>query len=144
MEYKNIIRNTFNHKNNEDGSQLKIILGSSAIKEGVTLLRVQEVHILEPYWNWNRILQVMGRGIRYCSHKDVPNKKQLVKVYIYLAYHPSLKKSVDERIMEMAINKKQIGMQFEYALQEAAVDCELFSNANNDANDPENKIMCDI
>jgi hypothetical protein len=130
MKYREEIKAIFNKKENKNGSNLKIIIGTSAIKEGVSLLRVKEVHIIEPYWNFSRLEQVMGRAIRFCSHKDVVKSEQLVKVYIYLATHPSLKKSVDEKIMEMAFKKKLISLAFEKALKEAAIDCELFSNAN--------------
>ena len=46
INYKDNIRDTFNLKKNEDGSFIKVILGSPAIKEGVSLLRVRQVHIL--------------------------------------------------------------------------------------------------
>uniref|UniRef100_A0A6C0CB90 Uncharacterized protein n=1 Tax=viral metagenome TaxID=1070528 RepID=A0A6C0CB90_9ZZZZ len=83
----------------------------------------------------------MGRANRYCSHKDVIREKQLVKIYIYLAVHPSLKISVDQIIMEMALNKKMINIKFERALKEAAIDCALFRYGNIDEND--SPIECD-
>lgn len=137
IRYKEELKTVFNNKNNEDGSKIKIILGSSAIKEGVSLLRVQQVHIMESYWNNSRLNQVIGRAIRFCSHKDVVPEKRLVKVYIYLATHPKLKMSVDQKIMQMAFTKQYINSQFEKALKEAAVDCQLFKNAN------EPEIVCD-
>lgn len=127
---KEEIKVVFNNKNNESGSQIKVILGSPSIKEGVSLLRVQEVHIIEPYWNMSRINQIIGRAIRFCSHKDVPEEKQLVKVYIYLAILSVKKRSIDQHIMRMAVVKDHINSQFEKALKEAAIDCELFKNAN--------------
>ena len=45
-EKKELIKDFFNKKENEDGSMLKVLLGSPAIKEGVSLLRVKQVHIL--------------------------------------------------------------------------------------------------
>jgi hypothetical protein len=83
----------------------------------------------------------MGRAIRFCSHKDVPPEKQLVKVYIYLATHPTLKLSIDERIMQLAIQKEDINQPFKKALKEAAIDCALFLNAN--LTDDEN-FTCDV
>lgn len=129
-ETKEEIKAVFNNINNVDGSKIKIILGSPSIKEGVNLLRVQEVHILEPYWNTSRLDQIIGRAIRFCSHKDVPIENQVVNVYIYLSVHPNIKLSVDEYIMKMAFVKQQINKQFELALKEAAVDCHLFKSAN--------------
>lgn len=137
-EYKENIKTIFNKKENKDGSLIKIIIGSSSIKEGVTLLRVQEVHIIEPYWNWSRMEQIMGRAIRFCSHKDVERAKRLVKVYIYLSTHPNIRMSIDEKIMQIAIKKQQINLVFEKSLKEAAVDCTLFKNGNG------NDIVCDV
>ena len=64
--------------------------------------------------------QIIGRAIRFCSHKDVPYSKQLVKVYIYMATHSKIKKSIDQHIMSMAIQKRIINSKFENALKEAS------------------------
>lgn len=140
--FKEEIKTVFNNKNNVDGSQIKIILGSPAIKEGVSLLRVQQVHLIDVYWNTSKSAQIIGRAIRFCSHKDMPYDKQLVKVYMYLAVHPKIKVSIDEHIMNMAINKERINSSFEKALKEAAIDCELFKNAN--VYPGEEDIVCEV
>jgi hypothetical protein len=137
-EYKEDIKAIFNKKENKDGNMIKVIIGSSSIKEGVSFLRVQEVHLLEQYWNWSRMDQIMGRAIRFCSHKDVEPDKRLVKVYMYLATHPELPMSIDEKILQIAIRKQKINLAFERAMKEAAVDCTLFKNGNDD------DIVCDI
>ena len=139
--YKEEVRAVFNNKNNVDGSQIKVVLGSSAIKEGVSLQRLAEIHIIDVYWNFSRMNQIIGRGIRFCSHKDVPYRKQQVNVYIYLAVHPDIKISIDEYILKMALNKELINKQFERALKESGVDCQLFKNANNRSGD---EIVCEI
>jgi hypothetical protein len=138
---KEEIKYVFNQKDNEDGSKIKIMLGSPSIKEGVSLLRVEQVHILEPYWNMSRIEQIIGRAIRFCSHKDVPKRKQLVKVYLYLATHPNEKNSIDEYIWSLAKHKDKLIEQFEHALKENAIDCELF-HARNDFKTDEKHIKC--
>lgn len=136
------IKDVFNSKINENGSKIKIILGSPAIKEGVSLLRVKQVHILEPYWNMSRIEQVIGRAIRFCSHKDVDSDKRYVKVYIYLATPPTeiidkekeIKNkydksiTIDEHIYNMAKTKKKLSQQFETVVKEAAIDYNLFQD----------------
>ena len=133
--YKDLVRVIFNSKKNIDGSQIKIILGSPSIREGVSLLRLSEIHILEPYWNMSRIEQVMGRGIRFCSHADLPIRERHVNVYIYISIHKSLVESVDQTILNIALRKKILNKKFESMLKEAAIDCELFSNANISIND---------
>lgn len=142
LPYKEEIKAVFNNKNNEDGSKIKIILASPAAREGVSFLRIEQVHIMEPYWNMSRLMQIMGRAIRFCSHKDLPSDKRLVKVYIYLATHPNVGKSIDEKIMKMALQKQYISSVFEKAMKEAAIDCELFYNANVDPKDEE-KLVCE-
>lgn len=127
---KEEIKVVFNKRQNVDGSLIKIILGSPSIKEGVSLLRVKQVHILEPYWNNSRIAQVIGRANRFCSHKDLPEKDQFVEAYIYAAVHPKEKLSIDQYIIKMANQKLKVNSYFETALKEAAIDCSLFKNAN--------------
>ncbi|RYX78577.1 hypothetical protein EON71_01055 [bacterium] len=139
---KEEVKSVFNRYDNRDGSSIKIILGSPSIKEGISLLRVQEVHLMETYWNQSRNFQIIGRAIRFCSHKDMPIEKRLVKVYIYLATHPEIKKTIDEHILKMAIDKQLINLEFEKALKESAIDCELFKNANVYKNDED--IKCEI
>jgi len=129
-EVKERLKEVFNKKNNMDGSKIKLFLGTPAIREGVSLLRVQQVHVLEPYWNMSRLMQVIGRAVRYCSHKDVPRDMRLVEVFIYLSVHPNDKLTIDKRILTMAFNKDKVIKQFEKALKEAAVDCTLFKERN--------------
>jgi hypothetical protein len=126
-EKKELIKDFFNKKENEDGSMLKVLLGSPAIKEGVSLLRVKQVHILEPYWNMSRLEQIIGRAIRFCSHKDVPLQEREVKVYIYIATGlKSTELTVDKHIMSLCFKKKELTDQFETVMREMAVDRYLF------------------
>jgi superfamily II DNA or RNA helicase len=139
--YKEEIKYTFNTKN----SPLHILIGSPAIKEGVSLKRVRQVHILEPYWNYARIAQIMGRAIRYCSHADLPRSEQHVDIFMYIAVRPNEssysqkedileRMSVDRYIQYLADVKKGLIDQFEQCLKETAVDCEL--------NKALNKVKC--
>lgn len=129
-EKKENIKKIFNDTNNKDGSKIRIILGSPSIKEGVSLLNVKIVHLIEPYWNNSRIEQVVGRAIRFCAHKNLPREERNVKVYIYIACSQYIKQTVDEYIYELAKKKIVLNNLFNKAIKEAAIDCELFKNAN--------------
>lgn len=140
------IRNIFNKVSNTDGSHIKIILGSPSMKEGVSLFRVKQVHILEPYWNQSRIDQIIGRAVRFCSHKDLPEEERYVEVFVYIATHPDISISVDEHIQKLALKKHELNSEFDKALKEAAIDCKLFKNANMDLDEhgkPINNYECD-
>lgn len=47
---------------------LCILMGTAAAAEGLNLMNVRHIHIVEPHWNPARHDQVIGRGIRLCSH----------------------------------------------------------------------------
>lgn len=141
MTQREEIKAVYNRDENINGSKLKIILGSSAIKEGVTLLNVKHVHIMEPYWNYSRIEQIIGRAVRFCSHKGIPSEERIVNVFIYVATHPNEIETVDQYIAKLAIKKDRLISQFEMALKEVAIDCSLFKNANDTKDE---KIKCDL
>ena len=127
LENKEMIKDIFNQKDNEKGCLIKIILGSPAMKEGVSLLRVNSVHILEPYWNTSRLDQVIGRAVRFCSHKDVDKDKRIVKIYLYLACSPKNESTVDQHIYKMALEKESLINKFYDILKKNAVDYYLFN-----------------
>jgi hypothetical protein len=128
QDVKENILSQFNDKNNQNGTKIKILLGSPSIKEGVSLFRVREVHILEPHWNMSRLQQVIGRAIRFCSHKDVSPLRRVVRIFLYTS-KPSnghRKIAIDEYILNMAKKKEDIIGQFEKILQESAIDRLLY------------------
>ena len=153
---KEEIRAVFNMKNNLNGSKIKIILGSPSIREGVSLTAVRQVHVLEPYWNQSRLDQVIGRASRFCSHKDLDDKKRNVKVYIYVSVPPNYNKqsrqsnsdvsnqiqTVDQYIQQLSVEKDKIIKTFEKAIKEVAVDCNINKKAN--VYDGEEDIICDV
>ena len=61
---------------------------SSAGAEGLSLNNVRQVHILEPYWNYVRMRQVLGRAIRMRSHITLDRKDQNVEQYLYTSFLP--------------------------------------------------------
>jgi len=64
---------------------LCLVMASSAGAEGITLLNVRRVHILEPHWNPARHDQVIGRAVRICSPAGLPQDQRTVKVSFYVS-----------------------------------------------------------
>ena len=139
---KEEIKSVFNTKENADGSKLSLMLGSPSVKEGVSFKRVRQVHILEPYWNMSRVLQIIGRAIRFCSHNDLPKVDRNVEVFLYLATQPG-EKTIDQYIWSLAKKKNEIIGEFEKSLKEVAVDCKLFYHRNVYPSD-EDKLKCTV
>ena len=69
--------------NNNDGSIVKVVLLSQAGGQGLDFSNVRQVHILEPWYNMNRAEQVIGRGVRSCSHKSLPFAKHNVQIFLH-------------------------------------------------------------
>lgn len=64
--------------------RLCIFMASSAGAEGITLKKVRNVYIMEPYWTPGRIEQVIGRAIRINSHEALPEEDRTVTVKLYM------------------------------------------------------------
>lgn len=135
-DYKDYIKKITNDIKNINGKQLKIILGSPSIKEGVSFKRLEQVHILEPYWNLSRLSQIIGRASRFCSHYDLPKENRFVNVYLYIASSPKGEETIDEYIYYLAKEKQKIIIQFENLMKRNAIDCLLNYHAN------ENQLEC--
>jgi superfamily II DNA or RNA helicase len=123
----------FNQITNKDGSIIRVILISPAGAEGISLMNVRQVHVMEPYWNEVRIEQLIGRAVRQCSHKALPMEDRKVDIYRYLATRSSNltdKETTDQKIFALAKNKSDLIGTFLSTLKEVAVDCDLFKNHN--------------
>jgi hypothetical protein len=123
--------NDFNNIKNIDGSVCKIIMISPAGAEGLSLRNVRQVHLLEPYWHEVRMLQMIGRAIRACYHKDLPMKDRHVDIYRYKSIRTKkVKETTDQYIENVARSKQGLIESFYDTLKEVAIDCELFKAHN--------------
>lgn len=137
FENRVVVKNMFNNSDNIRGEKCKIILLSPSATEGIQLRDIRQEHIMEPYWTEVRISQVIGRGIRQCSHKDLPMNERIVTVYRYKVVKPEIldtddteKLSTDQLVEDMAKAKDNLIQSFLFAMREAAVDCDLFKTHN--------------
>ena len=87
---------------NKFGESIQVMIISGAGAEGISLTCVRQVHILEPWYNINRIEQILGRGVRTCSHKDLPFNERNVKIYM----HGSLLSDTKVETVDLLIYRK--------------------------------------
>jgi len=120
---------------NKDGKNVTVVLISQTGAEGLDLKFIRQVHILEPWYNMNRIEQIIGRAVRTCSHRDLPFAKRNVEIYLYA----SLNEAGDEPVVETAdlylyrlaeVKAIQIG-KISRVIKEISVDCILNKSQNN-------------
>jgi hypothetical protein len=71
--------------NNNMGELIKVFMITASGAEGLDLKNTRFVHLMEPFWNFVRIEQVIGRAVRICSHKNLPEEYKTVNAFIYLS-----------------------------------------------------------
>jgi hypothetical protein len=118
--------------NNKDGHKIKVILISKAGSEGIDLKFIRQVHILDPWYNMNRLEQIFGRAVRNKSHKALPFNKRNVQLFMHgTILDDNTEESADMYMYRVAEFKaKQIG-QVSRVLKESAVDCIINHQQNN-------------
>jgi hypothetical protein len=117
--------------NNADGSKIKVIVGSQVAGEGLDLRSIREVHILEGWFHLSKQEQIIGRGIRYCSHQGLPYKQRNCTIFLYANVFPMdvNKETIDMYSYRKAMNKAVRVGNVSRALKQGAADC----NVNRDA-----------
>ncbi len=120
---------------NKKDTKLTVLLISSSGAEGLSAKGTRDVHIIEPYWNWERCLQVMARGIRYMSHNHLPENERNVQVYLYLADYPEGQKQpeypTDVYLFTESVKKYEINSQMTKLMASTAIDCKAFNKKLN-------------
>ena len=99
---------------------LCLFMASSAGAEGITLLNVRHVHIMEPHWNPARHEQVIGRAVRICSHASLPMDERDVRVSFYVSvFTPEQAKSTEDATNVVAVRRTDMMMkQYEKPAEE--------------------------
>ena len=123
------ILETVNNPNNKTGSKVKVVLLTQVASEGLTLKNVREVHIVEPWYHFNQLEQVIGRAVRTCSHEALPLEERNVTVYLHCATADGIP-TPDEHAYEIAARKLGQIELVEKALRDNAIDCALNVNIN--------------
>jgi hypothetical protein len=110
---------------NKDGNEIKIILISRAGSEGLDFANIRQVHILDPWYNTNRIEQTIGRAVRNCSHKNLPFKERNVMVFMYTTLLKNKHEAADMYVYRVAEIKAILIGHVTRSLKQGAIDCLL-------------------
>jgi len=119
-----------NNKNNIDGSKIKVVLITPVASEGLSFFNIREMHILEPWFHFNKLKQVIGRGIRNCRHQDLPLEKRNVNVFIHVSYNDESKETVDIHALRISSYKYLTMNKVENLIRDNSIDCFLMKNMN--------------
>ena len=116
---------------NRYGEKVKVIIISKAGSEGLDFKNIRQIHVLEPWYNMNRIEQIIGRGVRNLSHCALPFEERNVEIYLHGTLlekkddSSDTEEAADLYVYRLAEKKaKQIG-KVTRILKETSVDCIL-------------------
>jgi len=96
----------------------KVLLLSSSGGEGLDLKGTRRLQILEPHFNQAKIDQVKGRGARYLSHADLPEKDRNLLVEEYHStmprrwyhdlFHLDEGRAIDDYLADASARKQRV------------------------------------
>ena len=75
---------TFNDPRNRFGDYIQVIFGTDKTREGITLKNIGSIHVVSPDWNFGKIYQAIGRGVRLLSHEAL-GKDAEVDIFFHCA-----------------------------------------------------------
>jgi len=110
---------------NKRGEQVRVVLITKAAAEGLDFKNIRQLHVLEPWYNMNRVEQIIGRGVRNLSHCMLPFEERNVEIYLHATAPDGDAEPADLYVYRYAEKKAiRIGT-ITRILKEIAVDCIL-------------------
>jgi len=113
------------NEDNKNGEKVKVVLISKAGSEGIDLKFIRQVHVLEPWYNMNRVEQIIGRAVRNLSHKDLPFEERNVQIFMHgtILEDENKQEAADMYVYRVAEYKAVQMGKVSRLLKETAVDC---------------------
>lgn len=124
---------------NYNGSQIKVVIGSQVASEGIDFKFIREIYVFDSWFHLNKMEQVLGRGIRTCSHAhpNIPLSKRNCTVYLMVNSLNESRESADLYMYRIGMTKAlQIG-RISRVIKRYALDCNLNKEGNMITNMPE-------
>lgn len=132
QEKYDVITKVFNSNENKNGRYAKLLVGSSVMKEGVTLKNQKYQYHMDFHFVLGGIDQIKGRSVRYCVHAlDMKsgNLYPQVQIHKYAVSLPDATSAEIDTYRKAEIKYRMI-KQVERVLMEEAIDCPLNRGAN--------------
>lgn len=95
----------YNDESNDTGEKTKVFLFTDAAAEGISLLSIRGVHLVNEDIYASHMRQVIGRAVRYLSHSRLPEDDRDVTVFRYRLVVNGI--SSDQENENAGINREQ-------------------------------------
>jgi hypothetical protein len=120
-----------NDPKNKNGELVKVILITPVASEGLSFFNTREIHLIEPWYHFNRAVQIIGRGIRNCRHQMLPLEKKNVTVFMHASvYDNNEKETIDLHAFRISTRKYGQSALVDNIISNNALDCALMKNIN--------------
>jgi hypothetical protein len=117
-------------KTNIDGREVKIIIGSQVASEGIDFRFVREIYVFDSWFHLNKMEQVLGRGIRTCSHSLMKEEERNCTIHLLVnKFDEDETETADLYMYRNAMSKAVRVGNVTRVLKRYALDC----NLNRDA-----------
>jgi superfamily II DNA or RNA helicase len=109
--------------NNYNLSKFQVLLITKAGSEGLDLKNTGNIIILDPVWNMATLDQIIGRGVRYKSHINLPKSRRIVDVFLIILKTPKYAKlpSGDQLLYDILERKEMIRNDVENILKNVSI-----------------------
>ena len=109
------------------GGEVKVVLGSQVAGEGLDLRYIREVIVFDSWYHLNKLEQVIGRGIRNCSHALLDKKFRNCTISLLVNVYTSdpETETIDMYSYRSALEKAIQSGKVLRVLKEHAIDCSL-------------------
>ena len=120
-----------NSDSNYNGSKIKVILITPVASEGLSFYNTREIHLIEPWYHFNRSDQIVGRGIRNCRHNRLNIENRNVSVFMHASVNDDEnRESIDINAFRISTRKYIESKKVDKIIMDNAIDCYLMKNIN--------------
>ena len=119
-----------NNPKNINGELVKVILMTPVASEGLSFYNARELHIVEPWYHFNKAKQIIGRGIRNCRHNSLPIEKRNMTVFMHASFNNYSMETPDIHAYRISSKKMYQTDILDKIIRDNAIDCYLMKNIN--------------
>jgi hypothetical protein len=120
-----------NSDDNYNGAKIKVILITPVASEGLSFYNTREIHLIEPWYHFNRSDQIIGRGIRNCRHNRLKIEDRNVSVFMHASVNDdNTRESIDINAFRISTRKYIESKKIDKIIMDNAIDCHLMKNIN--------------
>ena len=118
-------------RDNIYGKDVKVVIGSQVASEGIDLRFVREIYVFDSWFHLNKMEQVLGRGVRTCSHSLLKPMERNCTIHLLVnMYGEEPVETADLYMYRIAMNKAVRIGRVTRVLKEYALDCNLNLSVN--------------